>query len=186
MTELMLATADTDFEQRVRTAFKGRFDGQLRYWREGLLDEQAARMIEELGHRGAEVVAIGPGIATDRTLEFARAIDHDRPDVSTVIVAEPSNDLLQAALHAGARDVIAPGATNNELRACVRARPRRRQDATQRIRRRGRDGRRDTCHPVDVPEGRRREDHHGDEPRAGARPARTGRRGDRRPGPAVR
>ena len=65
MTELMLATADTDFEQRVRTAFKGRFDGQLRYWREGLLDEQASRMIEELGHRGAEVVAIGPGIATD-------------------------------------------------------------------------------------------------------------------------
>jgi pilus assembly protein CpaE len=117
MTELMLATADTDFEQRVRTAFKGRFDGQLRYWREGLVDEQASRMIEELGHRGAEVVAIGPGIAPDRTLEFARAIDHDRPDVSTVIVAEPSNDLLQAALHAGARDVIAPGATNNELRA---------------------------------------------------------------------
>ena len=34
-----------------------------------------------------------------------------------MIVAEPSNDLLQAALHAGARDVIAPGATNNELRA---------------------------------------------------------------------
>ena len=28
MTKLMLATADTEFEQQVRTAFKGRFDGE--------------------------------------------------------------------------------------------------------------------------------------------------------------
>jgi len=117
MTKLMLATADTEFEQRVRAAFKGRFDGQLRYWREGVATEQAARMIEELGHRGAEVVAIGPGIAPAAALELARAIDHERPDVSTVIVAEPSTGLLQSALHAGARDVISPDTSNSELRA---------------------------------------------------------------------
>jgi pilus assembly protein CpaE len=117
MTKLMLATADTEFEQRVRTAFKGQFDGQLRYWREGVATDQAARMIEELGHRGAEVVAIGPGIAPAEALELARAIDHERPDVSTVIVAEPSTGLLQSALHAGARDVISPDTPNNELRA---------------------------------------------------------------------
>jgi pilus assembly protein CpaE len=117
MTRLMLATADSDFEQRVRAAFKGRFEGQLRYWREGMLTEQPSRIIEELGHRGAEVVAIGPGIAPSMALQLARAIDHDRPDISTVIVAEPSTSLLQSALHAGARDVIAPDTPANELRA---------------------------------------------------------------------
>ena len=71
MSTLMLATADTEFEQRVRAAFKGRFDGQLRYWREGMLTDEPSRMIEELGHRGAEVVAIGPGIAPDMALQLA-------------------------------------------------------------------------------------------------------------------
>ena len=76
MTKLMLATADIDFEQRVRTAFKGRVDGQLRYWRDGMLADDPSRMIEELGHRGAEVVALGPGIPTDSR---ARARSRDRP-----------------------------------------------------------------------------------------------------------
>ena len=87
MSKLVLATADLDFEQRVRDAFKGREDGQLRYWREGMLADDPARLIEELGHRGADVVALGPGIPPKAALELARAIDHDRPDISTVIVA---------------------------------------------------------------------------------------------------
>ena len=110
-----------DSRHRLRAAgadaFKGKVDGQLRYWREGMLGDDPARMIEELGYRGAEVVALGPGIPPKAALQLARAIDHDRPDISTVIVAQPSTDLLQSALHAGARDVIAPDAPANELRA---------------------------------------------------------------------
>ena len=117
MNRLVLATADTDFEQRVRAAFKGKVEGQLRYWREGMLSDDPSRLIEELGHRGAEVVALGPGIPPAEALQLARAIDHDRPDISTVIVAVPSTDLLQSALHAGARDVIAPDTPTNDLRA---------------------------------------------------------------------
>jgi pilus assembly protein CpaE len=117
MNKLVLATADLDFEQRVRTAFKGKVEGQLRYWREGMLADDPSRLIEELGHRGAEVVALGPGIPPADALLLARAIDLDRPDISTVIVAVPSTDLLQSALHAGARDVIAPDTPTAELRA---------------------------------------------------------------------
>ncbi|HEY7105845.1 MAG TPA: AAA family ATPase [Acidimicrobiia bacterium] len=117
MNKLVLATADVEFEERVRTAFKGRVEGPLRYWRDGMLGDGPARMIEELGHRGAEVVALGPGIPTDAALELARAIDHDRPDISTVIVAAPSTELLQSALHAGARDVISPDTPTPELRS---------------------------------------------------------------------
>jgi pilus assembly protein CpaE len=116
MNRLVLATADAEFEARVRDAFKGELDGQLRYWRRGMLSNPA-RVVEELTARGAEVVALGPGIPHDSALALARAIDHERPDISTVIVAEPSTELLQSALHAGARDVIAPEAPSQQLRS---------------------------------------------------------------------
>jgi len=86
MNRLVLATADAEFEARVRDAFKGEFDGQPRYWRRGMLSNPA-RVVEELTARGAEVVALGPGIPHDSALALARAIDHERPDISTVIVA---------------------------------------------------------------------------------------------------
>ncbi len=119
MSRLVLATDDTDFEQRVRKAFKGEVDGELRYWRRGMLADGGSRMIQELGHLGAEVVTLGPGLATDAALGLARAIDHGRPDITTVIIAEPSTELLHSALHAGARDVIAPNAPTNELRSAL-------------------------------------------------------------------
>src|SRR5262245_30868600 len=120
MNKLVLATADVEFEERVRAAFKGRVDdGPLRYWREGMLGDEPSRMIEELGHRGAEVVALGPGIPTDVALALARAIDQQRPDISTLIVAVPSTDLLQSALHAGARDGVAPDSPPSELRSAL-------------------------------------------------------------------
>ena len=87
MTELMLATADPDFEQRVRTRSRAASTASSATGARVLAGRAGVAMIEELGHRGAEVVAIGPGIAPTAALQLARAIDHDRPDISTVIVA---------------------------------------------------------------------------------------------------
>ena len=47
MSKLVLATADVEFEERVRAALKGRLgDGPLRYWREGMLADEPSRLIE--------------------------------------------------------------------------------------------------------------------------------------------
>ena len=119
MTRLVLATADTEFEGRVRNAFKGEFEGQLRYWRDDLVAGEAAHTIRHIAREGVEVVALGPGLPPDSALELARAFGNTRPDISVVIVAEPSTDLLQSALHAGARDVIAPDAPAPLLKAAL-------------------------------------------------------------------
>ncbi len=121
MSRLVLATADTEFEGRVRNAFKGEFEGQLRFWRDDLVDSEPANTIRHIAQDGVEVVALGPGLSEEAALELAREFDSTRPDISVVIVAEPSTDLLRSALHAGARDVIAPDASPTVLEGRARS-----------------------------------------------------------------
>ncbi len=45
-----------------------------------------------------------------------RAFDRDRPDISVVIVAKPTEQFLQSALRSGARDVVAPDSPPQALR----------------------------------------------------------------------
>jgi pilus assembly protein CpaE len=120
MSGLVLATPDTAFEARVRGAFDGRLDGDLRVWNDGLAQGDCVHSVAILSGTGADVVALGPGIPTDEALHLARALDHEHPEISVVIVAPPSAALLRAALHAGARDVIAPDAPDQELRTALR------------------------------------------------------------------
>ena len=118
MSRLVLATADVDFEQRVRDAFDGELNGPLRYWRDDMLVDPVDA-VRELGGRDVEVVALGPDMTEEHALALATAFDHDRPDISVVIIAPPSTNLLQSALRAGARDVIAPDIAPADLRAAI-------------------------------------------------------------------
>ena len=118
MSRLVLATANTDFEQRVRDAFDGELNGPLRYWREDMLVDPGDA-VRELGGHGVEVVALGPDVDADEALALASAFDQSRPDISVLIIAPPSTDLLQEALRAGARDVIAPDMAPADLRAAI-------------------------------------------------------------------
>ena len=118
MSQLVLATADLAFEEKVRDAFDGELEGQLRYWRDGLA-EDPSRMVTDLTGMATTVVAIGPDFSPESALELTRALDTDRPEISVVIVAQPSAKLLQSALRAGARDVIAPDAPKGALRAAI-------------------------------------------------------------------
>jgi pilus assembly protein CpaE len=126
MSALLLATPSEAFEQRVQRALLdapiGRAGGLRRYWREHLLDETPQRVVDELVRTNPDVIAFGPELAVDTALELARLVDAQRPDVVVVLVAEPSIQLLERALRAGARDVIAPDAGDDDLRnALLRA-----------------------------------------------------------------
>jgi pilus assembly protein CpaE len=118
MSRLVLATANTEFERRVREAFSDELQGPLRYWRDGMLGDPGSA-VRELGGRGVEVVALGPDVPTGEALALANAFDQSRPDISVVLVAPPSTGLLQEALRAGARDVIAPDMAPADLRAAI-------------------------------------------------------------------
>ncbi len=129
MSRLVLATSDDAFEQRIRAAFDHELNGELRRSTE-TSTEGVERSVAELTRDGAEVVALGPGLDLDEALALAQHIDQERPDVTVVMVAEPSTELLRSALRAGARDVIAPDADVADLRAALE----RALDATSRRR----------------------------------------------------
>ena len=116
MSGLLVASPSENFDAKLANVFNGELNGHRRYWRDGLLDANAASIVAELTRTDPVVVAIGPDLDPDAALELARAFDADRPDVSVVLVAEPSLQLLERALRSGARDVVAPDAPPTELR----------------------------------------------------------------------
>jgi pilus assembly protein CpaE len=105
---VLLLTPDADFEERVRTALGPAIDVE-RVDPDVL--EQGARYAVPLiieRHPDATIVCIGPEVPADNTLDLAYEFDLQRPDISVVLCAPASADILSEALHAGVRDVFDP------------------------------------------------------------------------------
>ena len=111
---LLLISPRPEFEEQVRRAFAGELNGSLSSWW-GRLNGDREQSVRELVN-GSDVVAVGPGIEPAAAVELASMIDRLRPDLGVVIVAEPSPELLEAALRAGVRDVIAPDTPDETMR----------------------------------------------------------------------
>jgi pilus assembly protein CpaE len=116
MSDLLVASPSETFGKKIEGAFGDQLNGHKRYWRDGLFDSPHASIVAELTRTNPAVVAIGPDVTSVEALELARAFDAERPDVVVVLVAKPSIKLLENALRAGARDVVAPDSSQDELR----------------------------------------------------------------------
>jgi pilus assembly protein CpaE len=118
MSKIVLATESNGFEQRVRRLFgTGAANGQLFRFGGDLRASDVERIVVDLTQEDPEVIAIGPGIAADRAFDVAELIDRDRPEISVVVVVDPHPEMWERALRAGVRDIVAPDATEPELRA---------------------------------------------------------------------
>ena len=116
MTDIVLVTPDGDFEAAVKRAFDGDYTGE-RFWDASLTRMHPALAVERIAAPPSSVVVLGPKLSTPTAIDIAAAFDHRRPDVCTVVVATPSAKTLELALRAGARDVIGPDASPEELRS---------------------------------------------------------------------
>jgi pilus assembly protein CpaE len=68
--------------------------------------ESASTLTSELGHEPG-VVVFGPGIASAEALVSVERLQHERPDLATVVIVDrPSTTLLTTALRAGVGDVV--------------------------------------------------------------------------------
>jgi pilus assembly protein CpaE len=82
MSRLVLATASTDLEQRVRDAFDGELRGPLRYWRDDMLaTPRRGPGARRAWRRGRRTRARRPQA---EALALASVLDHDRPDISVL------------------------------------------------------------------------------------------------------
>lgn len=116
MSGLLVASPSASFDTTLSSLFDGSPTSYRRYWRPGLLEGNDASVVAELTRTDPAVVAIGPGLDDDEALGLVTAFDTHRPDVTVIIVNEPSLQLLERALRSGARDVVAPDAPRPELR----------------------------------------------------------------------
>jgi pilus assembly protein CpaE len=120
VTRLAILSPNPAFEGRVRSALPGA--EVTRPWREEHLRIDPSKVVEELLEGGAGVVCLGPDLPVDTLLDVAEAVDRERPEVSVVLVAERTPEVLDRALGAGVRDIVPPSAAGEELaRALARA-----------------------------------------------------------------
>ena len=105
MSSFVLAFSDESFHRTVSdlvgTQSVRRFDDS-----EGLTD--LAALCRQLVGPETEVVTVGPAIAADEALALIKELDRRHPGLSLVLVHKPNAALWQAALLAGARDIVDP------------------------------------------------------------------------------
>jgi pilus assembly protein CpaE len=111
MSGLLVTAAGDELELRLRKAFDGRLNGELR----SALD--ASVTLEAIAEARPLVVAIGPSVTQEQAIELAGTIDRLHPDVSVVLMTSPTPLLWEQALRAGVRDIVAPDAPLVEVRA---------------------------------------------------------------------
>jgi len=118
MTELriLLATPHAGYEHRVRQAFGAHLNGDLRRWDVAQGDVTVDGLLLQLANSSPDVVAIGPDLETDDALKLAQQLEETRPEISVLLVCEPTPELWQHALRAGVRDVVSPDAVDADLR----------------------------------------------------------------------
>ncbi|WP_458108977.1 AAA family ATPase [Arthrobacter sp. R3-55] len=131
MSRFVAITAVRDFEARIRQAIAGALHGELQTLSPAVLQGGTDEIFKQLTGAPPEVMVLGPGVNPDDAFKLATVIDLQYPEISLLMVAEPSADVVLKAMHAGVRDVVAPDAEVNELRvllerACLASASRRR------------------------------------------------------------
>ena len=116
MSRVVLAGAGEDLILRVKQAT----DGDVSVLPPGRLPGDPARLFEQLlDGELPDVLLIGPLAPASEVLTLAARLDVQSPGIAVVLVADPSPDMLQAAMRAGIRDVLPAQAAVPEIRAAV-------------------------------------------------------------------
>jgi pilus assembly protein CpaE len=116
MSRVVLAGAGEDLILRVKQAT----DGDVSVLPPGRLPGDPACLFEQLlDGELPDVLLVGPHAPAPEVLTLAARLDVQSPGISVVLMAEPSPEMWQAAMRAGIRDLLSPGADVDEIRAAV-------------------------------------------------------------------
>jgi pilus assembly protein CpaE len=118
MTDLriLLATPSVGYEQRVRGAFDATLNGDLRRFDAAAGPLEPSNVLAHLSGVTPDVVAIGPDVGLEAALALAHELERQRPEISVLLVSEPTPEIWRHALRAGVVDVLAPDAVDADVR----------------------------------------------------------------------
>ena len=113
MSRVVLAGADEDLVLRVKQAA----DGDVHLLPPGRLPGDPSRLFEQLTDGELpDVLVVGPGASPDAVLTLASRLDVQTPGISVVLITEASQQMWQAAMRSGIRDLLPPSASVPEIR----------------------------------------------------------------------
>lgn len=118
MSRFVLITPNVDFERKVRSATAG-MSGSLQWFQADFLPESPEGFLSQLLGEPPEVLILGPGLNVEDTLKHAALVDLQYPEISVVLAAEQTPDLVLAAMRSGVRDILSPAADISGIRAMV-------------------------------------------------------------------
>jgi pilus assembly protein CpaE len=116
-THVMLV-ADAAVEAALRAAVP-ELNGNLHRWPHAPSDVYVGRQLQAVMATSPDVVAFGPELPTESTLELAAELDRLHPDDEVLVLAEPTPRLWEQAARAGVREVVSPMGDPDELRLAV-------------------------------------------------------------------
>ena len=113
MSRVVLAGADEDLALRVKQAA----DGDVHLLPPGRLPSDPGRLFEQITDGELpDVLVVGPGSPPDAVLALSSRLDVQAPGISVVLVAEASQQMWQAAMRSGIRDLLPPSASVPEIK----------------------------------------------------------------------
>lgn len=118
MSRFVLITPNVDFERKVRAATAG-MSGSLQWFQADYLPESPDEFLSKLLGEPPEVLILGPGLNLDESLKHAAVLDLQYPEISVLLVAEQTPELVLAAMRSGVRDILSPAADTDSIRAMV-------------------------------------------------------------------
>ncbi|HET6269926.1 MAG TPA: AAA family ATPase [Arthrobacter sp.] len=118
MSRFVLISPDRDFERRVRSATAG-MSGSLQCLQAEQHPDGPNELLGQLPGEPPEVLILGPGLDLAATLKHAAVLDLQHPEISVVLAAEQTPELVLAAMRSGVRDILSPAADVQAIRAIV-------------------------------------------------------------------
>ncbi|WP_026549092.1 AAA family ATPase [Arthrobacter sp. Br18] len=131
MSRFVIITAVREFESRVRQAIAGALAGDLQTLPPEVLHLGPNAILQQVTGGQPDVLILGPGVRPDDAIALAAIFDLQHPDISVILTAPATQDMMLGAMRAGIRDVISAEIELDELRiilerACSAAESRRR------------------------------------------------------------
>lgn len=131
MSRFVAITAVRNFEGRIREAIAGSLHGDLQVLGPEVLAGGPDAIFSVLTGEPPEVLVLGPGVVPEEALKLATVFDLQYPEISLLLVADPSPDLVVRAMRSGIRDVLPADIPAADLRvvlerACLASASRRR------------------------------------------------------------
>ncbi|MFC7401053.1 CpaE family protein [Citricoccus sp. GCM10030269] len=116
MSRYALLATSPSFEERFVQATAGPLEGQVTVWdRENVPSQPAQVLVGVTSPALLDVVVLGDELDPAEALRMAAAFEVHRPELSILMVAEPTPELVVSAMRAGVREVVRADASVQDL-----------------------------------------------------------------------